>query len=224
MFENGINSYITVLQTAKIQFIKNSLLKDDSERLVHRAKDENTSGLLSFLHQSEFPVPNEEVIKILEERETIPNNTEPCKISDNNKGASKDKNIPCSSSDSLLDDIKKSSGINNKRVEREILQYMKDIGSISTHTTTQTVKFLSELLVVDSTKNKLFESIIFYPFLIRDNEKIIQNGDLNDFKNFKKEDLKDIQLTGIIWSFNENIDDFCINLYDEAIGELSNDS
>jgi hypothetical protein len=83
---------------------------------------------------------------------------------------------------------------------------------------------LSELLVVESSENKLFESIIFYPFLIRDNNEIINNGNLNDFQDFKKEELSDIQLTGIIWSFNENIDDFCINLYDEAIGELNNDN
>ncbi len=138
--------------------------------------------------------------------------------------ASKDNNIPCGSSASLLDDIKKSSTPNSKRLQREILQYMKNIGSVNTQTTEQTVKFLSELLVVESSENKLFESIIFYPFLIRDNSEIINNGNLNDFQDFKKEELSDIQLTGIIWSFNENIDDFCINLYDEAIGELNNDN
>lgn len=134
--------------------------------------------------------------------------------------ASKDPKIPCSSSSGLLTDIKNASIKENKRLEREILQYMKDLGSVHTHTTEQTVKFLSELLLVDSTESKLFESIVFYPFLIRDNDEIVDNANLNDFKDFKKEELNNIQLTGIIWSFNENIDDFCINIYDEAIGEL----
>ncbi len=206
--------WFDVKRSFTTEFMSQILLEKNYNCIFHNEADKriNTTPINVDKHADGI-----DVVGIKSQGETF--NFVVCEVK-----ASKDNNIPCSSSDSLLDDIKKSSTPNSKRLQREILQYMKNIGSVNTHTTEQTVKFLSELLVVESSENKLFESIIFYPFLIRDNNEIINNGNLNDFQDFKKEELSDIQLTGIIWSFNENIDDFCINLYDEAIGELNNDN
>ncbi|MCG3695471.1 hypothetical protein ACN09M_09905 [Aliarcobacter butzleri] len=206
--------WFDVKRSFTTEFMSQILLEKNYNCIFHNEADKriNTTPINVDKHADGI-----DVVGIKSQGETF--NFVVCEVK-----ASKDNNIPCSSSASLLDDIKKSSTPNSKRLQREILQYMKNIGSVNTQTTEQAVKFLSELLVVESSENKLFESIIFYPFLIRDNNEIINNGNLNDFQDFKKEELSDIQLTGIIWSFNENIDDFCINLYDEAIGELNNDN
>lgn len=206
--------WFDVKRSFTTEFMSQILLEKNYNCIFHNEADKriNTTPINVDKHADGI-----DVVGIKSQGETF--NFVVCEVK-----ASKDNNIPCSSSVSLLDDIKKSSTPNSKRLQREILQYMKNIGSVNTQTTEQAVKFLSELLVVESSENKLFESIIFYPFLIRDNNEIINNGNLNDFQDFKKEELSNIQLTGIIWSFNENIDDFCINLYDEAIGELNNDN
>ncbi len=133
--------------------------------------------------------------------------------------ASGDNAIPCSSSKGLLQDINNALS-NRQRVEREILQYMGDLSSSDNKTIKNIVHFLSDLLMTNETENKIYESIVFYPFLIRNNARILNENNLNDFQNFDKKELGDINLSGIIWSFNENIDSFCIDLYNEAVKEL----
>lgn len=133
--------------------------------------------------------------------------------------ASGDSKIPCNSSEGLLNDINNALD-NRKRVEKEIFQYMGNLNSSDNETIKNIIHFLSNLLMTDKTENKIYESIVFYPFLIRNNERILNENNLNDFKDFDKEKLGDINLSGIIWSFNEDIDNFCINLYNEAIEEL----
>ena len=97
---------------------------------------------------------------------------------------------------------------------------MGNLNSSDNETIKNIIHFLSNLLMTDKTENKIYESIVFYPFLIRNNERILNENNLNDFKDFDKEKLGDINLSGIIWSFNEDIDNFCINLYNEAIEEF----
>lgn len=134
--------------------------------------------------------------------------------------ASEDIRIPCSSASDLLDDIEKAID-DDKRISKEILQYVRGLAGIDNDSITKSIDFLTNLLLLESSKSAMFEKIIFFPFMIRSNENIVANQNLDDFSMFKTDKLKDIDLCGVIWSLNENINDFCINMYNEALEELT---
>ena len=73
------------------------------------------------------------------------------------------------------------------------------------------------LICESSSKEVVLKNVIFFPFLIRNNPKISKDMNLDDFVHFSKEDFVGTNLKGIIWSFNEDIDSFCINIYDEVL-------
>ena len=133
--------------------------------------------------------------------------------------ASKEDNIPCTSAVDLLDDVKFALE-SDDRIAREIFQYIQGLSGTKDDSIQKIVTFLANLLLSRSSKDILLNQIVFFPFLIRNNAKILEENNLDDFSIFNPQDLQNINLSGVIWSFNEDISDFCNNIYKEAIEEL----
>jgi hypothetical protein len=124
---------------------------------------------------------------------------------------------PCSSSEDLLTDIKKAYH-DEKRLPREILHYIDKINGIESDADISNILcFLIGLLKESSSKEQMLRNVIFFPFLVRNNEKITSERKLDDFENFKQSDFDHSTLKGIIWSFNVGIDEFCLRIYNEAL-------
>ena len=141
-----------------------------------------------------------------------------CEVKD-----SEDKKIPCSSSNALMTDIQKSIDNNENRVTREILQYMHGIRNIKMNDDeiTKILEFLAEL-VVDGQKNSrgsLSKNIMFFPVLIRKNDEIINNHNIDDYKNFNVEGIDNENIENIICALNSSINNFSDDIYKEAIGD-----
>lgn len=133
--------------------------------------------------------------------------------------ASKDEDIPCSSSELLLKDMKKAY-TNAERVNKDIVQYIKWLNvdeNPNDEVLKNIINFLTLLICESFSKETVLRNVIFFPFLIRNNPKISNDMNLNDFASFKSEDFVGTDMKGIIWSFNEDIDSFCINIYDEVL-------
>ncbi|MBD3341248.1 MAG: hypothetical protein GF353_19230 [Candidatus Lokiarchaeota archaeon] len=135
--------------------------------------------------------------------------------------ASGQSNIPCDSSELLLKDIEKARNSKN-RVSREILYYLSKLKNIDIDNDflKEIITFLADLICESVSTDALINRLVFFPFLIRNNGKIIDDSNVKDFEGFHKDKLKDINLNGIIWSFEDNIDDFSRNIYEEALNDL----
>lgn len=136
--------------------------------------------------------------------------------------ASGSSDIPCSSSGELLKDIKNSYNLTNERVFREIKDFtLKLIEANSSNDISNIIEYITDLYaqILDkkSSKNLILDNILFIPFLIRRNPKIIENNDIGDFNNFNKDDFEQINLKGVMWVLNQDIDTFCIDLYNKAV-------
>lgn len=137
------------------------------------------------------------------------------------KASGSDK-IPCSSSNDLLNDIKNSYNLTNERVFREIKDFTSKL--LETNVTDEInniieyiVDLYAQILDKKSSKKLILDNILFIPFLIRRNPKIIENNDIRDFNNFNKADFEQINLKGVMWVLNQDIDSFCIDLYNKAV-------
>ena len=137
------------------------------------------------------------------------------------KASGSDK-IPCSSSKELLKDIKASYNLKNKRVYREIkdfvsklneVNFTEEIGSIIEYIT----DLYTQILAKKSSKTLILENILFVPFMIRKNPEILEQKNINDFSLFYKDDFEQINLKGVMWVLNQDIDSFCIDLYQKAV-------
>ncbi len=135
--------------------------------------------------------------------------------------ASRQQRIPCDSAAALLEDMQKAKD-DKKRVTREILQYLRGMNNLNTDSPLfkQIIEFLAELIQVSDSFELLYDRLVFFPFLIRQNQEIIEEKNTGDFINFKKEDFPALNMNGVIWSFNENIDDFSKTIYEEALNDL----
>lgn len=133
--------------------------------------------------------------------------------------ASEEKNIPCSSVKSLMEDIQKSIDDSEHRLSREILQYMHGIRDIkgADDEIKKILDFLANLILKN--KEDLFEHIMFFPFLIRKNDKIIKNKDVNDYRDFTVKGIDSENIENIICVLSRSINDFSYNIYKEAIGD-----
>ena len=132
--------------------------------------------------------------------------------------ASEEKKIPCSSVPLLQEDIQKSIDNKEKRVTREILQYMYGIRNIKIkdEELQKIVEFLTKLIT--GNKIELAESIMFFPVLIRNNINIVQNRDSRDYKNFVVKGVDNKNIENIIFAFGRSINDFSDDIYTEAMG------
>jgi hypothetical protein len=68
-------------------------------------------------------------------------------------------------------------------------------------------------------KKDLADNIMFFPFLLRNNEKIVPEMNIDDYKNFSLQGVKKENVENIIVSFRKKFIDFSNQVYDEAIGE-----
>lgn len=131
--------------------------------------------------------------------------------------ASEDENIPCSSVRDLQKDIQGSID-NQKRISREILQYMHGIRNVrlGDNELLRIIDFLSRLIV--NSNNELINNIFFFPVLIRNNISIVKNKDVSDYKNFLVTGIDKNNIENIVYAFNYSINDFYKDIYEEAIG------
>ena len=131
--------------------------------------------------------------------------------------ASGDKKIPCSSSSSLQEDIQKSIDNKEKRITKEILQYMHGIRNVEMKDDEMNmiIDFLAKLIVND--KDSLVDNIMFFPVIIRNNDKIIENKDAGDYRDFVVEGVDSINIENIVVAFQKSINDFSNYIYKEAI-------
>lgn len=127
--------------------------------------------------------------------------------------------VPCEEAKSLLTDIYKGYTNEEDRLSKEILQYYTDLNmaQIDDILMRDILAFLIKLIDVSSSHEELIKNVIFIPFLIRYNPKIIEHNTLEDFADFKIEDMKGIDIKGVIWAFNKDINTFANDLYDEVL-------
>lgn len=133
--------------------------------------------------------------------------------------ASEETKIPCSSSQGLQEDIQKAIDNADNRVTREILEYMHGIRNVKIQDglLEKIVEFLAHLIAGE--KKDLAENIMFFPFLLRNNEKIVLEKNIDDYKNFSLQRVKRENVENIILAFEKQFTDFSNKIYEEAIGE-----
>ena len=132
--------------------------------------------------------------------------------------ASEDKNIPCTSVTPLQDDIQKAVENRDNRASKEILQYMHGIRNVKFRNDELQgiVDFLANLIAGE--ENTLAENIMFFPVLIRNNDKIISNKDAGDYRDFAVNGISNNNIENIVFAFKKSIDNFSNDIYTEAIG------
>lgn len=133
--------------------------------------------------------------------------------------ASEATKIPCDSVQSLQEDIQKAIDNADNRVSREILEYMHGIRNvkIQDELLDKIVGFLVHLIAGE--KKDLAENIMFFPFLLRNNEKIVSDMNMDDYKNFSLQRVQRENVENIILAFEKRFTDFSTEVYEEAIGE-----
>ena len=114
----------------------------------------------------------------------------------------------------LLDDTKKIYQLDNKKVIREILDISTELhNKISSNLDfKEYIVFLLNLINQKNSYDFLIKNIIVFPFLIHENRKL---KDLSDFKDFSQLDKYGKDIKGILWSINEEIDNFIKICYEE---------
>tara|TARA_R110002072_G_scaffold157172_6_gene307744 strand:+ start:804 stop:1667 length:864 start_codon:yes stop_codon:yes gene_type:complete len=127
--------------------------------------------------------------------------------------------IPCTESEPLLNDIKKAYELENKRLTREILSYCRKLNDTDDDMLTGVVEFLVNILAKKDDKEFVLDNIIFFPFLIRQNADIVTNSDVSDYNVFGEEKFNGSAIKGIIWSFNNDINTFCQNIWSKALAD-----
>lgn len=133
--------------------------------------------------------------------------------------ASDSDRIPSSSSGDLLSDIRKSYEDEGKRLSKEVLGYFTKLSGLNVDegVVKNVTSFLLDVLSKSNSRELMLRNIIFFPFLIRNNSRILAESNLNDFRDFNADDFRDTTIKGLIWLFNQNITTFCNDLYSEAI-------
>lgn len=131
---------------------------------------------------------------------------------------SNDKKIPCNTSKALKEDILKSK-INSRRVLKEVISLLQCLTTNKASDEINGVlKLLFELVSAKDSKEVLYKNIIFMPFLIKRNENIVKDINIDDLKQFM--DIKDICIEGFLWSFNDDLDTFVRNTYSSALENI----
>lgn len=133
--------------------------------------------------------------------------------------ASQEKNIPCSSIMPLQDDIQKSIDNIDNRVSREILQYMHGIRNVKMQDDLlqRVIDFLARLIAGE--KKDLADNLMFFPFLLRNNAKIIEEKNIDDYKNFSLQRVKKDNVESIVAAFGKDFSEFSNEIYEKAIGD-----
>ena len=133
--------------------------------------------------------------------------------------ASQEKKIPCSSVGPLQDDIQKSIDNADNRVSREILQYMHGIRNIKIQDDLlqRVIDFLARLIAGE--KRELADNLMFFPFLLRNNAKIIDEQNIDDYRNFSLQRVRKENVENIVAAFGRDFGDFSNEIYEKAVGD-----
>lgn len=133
--------------------------------------------------------------------------------------ASEEEQIPCTSIQGLQNDIQKSIDNADNRVSREILQYMQGIRDVKLQDDTfgRIVDFLAQLIAGE--ERELADRIMFFPVLLRNNEKIVREMNTDDYNEFSLHGVNKDNVENIILSFRKKFFEFGEEVYEEAIGE-----
>jgi len=132
---------------------------------------------------------------------------------------SNEQKIPCETSKKLKKDILRSKE-NSRRVLKEVLTLLQCLNTnTASNEINSILKLLFELVNAKDSQETLYKNIIFMPFLIKRNQDIINNVNIGDLTQFM--DIKDINIEGFLWSFNDDIDTFVKNAYNLALEEVS---
>lgn len=133
--------------------------------------------------------------------------------------ANKEEDIPCSSAKSVLQDIKKAYDDQESRLTKELNDFLTSLNTIfeKDEDIKSIMAFLFQLLAEKDAKDILISNIVFIPFLIRQNNDILTNNNLDDFKEFKSSDFEKADIKGIILSFDKDITKFSTEIYNRAV-------
>ena len=133
--------------------------------------------------------------------------------------ASEALEIPCRASQDLQDDIQKAIDNVDNRVTREILEYIHGIRNvkIQDESLTKIIDFLAYLIAGE--KKDLADNIMFFPFLLRNNKRIVPEKNIDDYKKFSLQRVKRDNVENIVLAFEKKFADFSTMIYEEAIGE-----
>jgi len=133
--------------------------------------------------------------------------------------ASEVAKIPCDSVQDLQEDIQKAINDEDNRVSREILEYMHGIRNVKMQDDVleRIVKFLAQLIVGE--KKDMVDKIMFFPLLLRNNERIVSEMNISDYGNFSLQGIAKENVENIILSFGKKFSDFSNEIYEEALGE-----
>lgn len=133
--------------------------------------------------------------------------------------ASGARKIPCASAKDLQKDIQKAIDNEEERATKEIWQYIWDMSEIKVKDEIfeKIISFLTQLIA--DTKDNLVNHIMFFPVLLRNNDKIIANKDVGDYESFNLHGVNNENIENIIIAFRESFDVFSKQIYEEAIGD-----
>ena len=60
---------------------------------------------------------------------------------------------------------------------------------------------------------------MFFPFLLRNNEKIVSERNIDDYADFSLQRVNRENVENIVLAFEKQFTDFSTKIYEEAIGE-----
>lgn len=125
----------------------------------------------------------------------------------------------CDSVQDLQEDVQKAINDDDNRVSREILEYLHGIRNVKIQDDVleRIVSFLAQLIAGE--KKDLADKIMFFPFLLRNNERIVSEMNIDDYGNFSLQGIKKENVENIILSFGKKFSDFSNEVYEETIGE-----
>lgn len=130
--------------------------------------------------------------------------------------ASSAKDIPSHASKGLYDDVKLSVN-DNKRVLREIIDVASSINAHDPHYE-EVIEFLLSITNDNDSREAIKNKVVIIPFLIRNyNDKMQSFQWDKEFSFYNTDDIKGHEVTGYLWSFNYDIDDFSKDTYTKAI-------
>lgn len=190
------------------EFMSQLLLEDSYGCVFHEMADKRIN--LDF-HRADKHVEGIDVTGIANSQDGL--RFVVCEV----KATSSDR-TPSTSMEALVTDIGNAYGDNKSRLAREIADMttkLKD--SISSQEIQNIVRFLVGVLHERDSGDKYLEKVIFHPFLIKQNTSGNPLSGEAEFSPFSEVEYNGTTVEGVIWSFDTSIDDFCNNIYEEAI-------
>lgn len=79
------------------------------------------------------------------------------------------------------------------------------------------IDFLARLIAGE--KKDLADNLMFFPVLLRNNAKIIDEKNMDDYKNFSLQRVKEENVESIVAAFGKDFSEFSNEIYEKAIGD-----